>query len=152
MRRLAQVVSGRRTKWLVLATWILLLFAVAPLGAKLADETVDDTESFLPSSAESTEVVRLLDRRFESGQTANGLIVYERNGGLTAADRARAARDAQRVDGAIPVTEAPGRPVVSRSGDVALVTLSVPQDYDKLADWGKEVKDLVGERHGKLRT
>jgi putative drug exporter of the RND superfamily len=119
---------------------------------KLADETVDDTESFLPSSAESTEVVRLLDQEFESGQTSNGLIVYERPGGLTPADAARARRDARRVARAIPVTERPEGPVVSRSGDVALVTLTVPEDYDKLADWGKEVKDRVGERHGGLRV
>ena len=32
-----------------------------PLGAKLADETQDDTASFLPESAESTEVVQILD-------------------------------------------------------------------------------------------
>jgi len=152
MRTLAEIVAGRRTKWLVLATWVLLLVALPPLGSKLAEETVDDTESFLPASAESTEVVRLLDQRFESGQSSNGLIVYERRGGLTAADRARAARDARRVARAIPVNEPPGMPVVSKSGDVALVTLSVPEDYDKLADWGKEAKDLVGERHGELRV
>jgi RND superfamily putative drug exporter len=150
MRRLAQIVAGRRTKWLVIATWLVLVFTLAPLGGKLADETVDDTESFLPSSAESTEVVRLLGERFESGETANGIVVYERPGGLTPADRARAAADARRIARAVPVTEQPGRPVVSRSGDVALVTVSVPQNYDKLADWGKDVKDLVGERHGNL--
>jgi putative drug exporter of the RND superfamily len=152
MRKLADIVAGRRTKWLVLVTWLLLLVALAPLGGKLADETVDDTESFLPASAESTEVVRLLDERFESGQTSNGLIVYERPSGLRSADLARARRDARRVARAIPVTERPKGPVVSRSGDVALVTLRVPEDYDKLADWGKEVKDLVGEGRGGLRT
>ena len=43
------------------AFWIVLAFAFSPLGAKLADETQDDTASFLPESAESTEVVELLD-------------------------------------------------------------------------------------------
>jgi putative drug exporter of the RND superfamily len=152
MRRLAEIVAGRRTKWLVLAGWLVLLIGLAPLGGKLADETVDDTESFLPASAESTEVVRLLDEEFKSGQTSNGLLVYERPGGLTQADIARARRDARRVARAIRVTERPQGPVVSRSGDVALVTLTVPEDYDKLADWGKQVKDLVGERHDGLRV
>jgi RND superfamily putative drug exporter len=152
MRRLARIVAGRRTKWLVIGVWLILLFALAPLGAKLGDETVDDTESFLPKSAESTEVVRLLGSEFESGETANGILVYERPGGLTAADRARAARDGQRVARALPVTGKPTGPVVSRNGEVALVTISVPQNYDKLGDWGKEAKDLVGERHGELRT
>ena len=58
---LASFVTGRRTKWVVLAFWIVLAFAFSPLGAKLADETQDDTASFLPESAESTEVVELLD-------------------------------------------------------------------------------------------
>jgi putative drug exporter of the RND superfamily len=59
MRRLAEIVAGRRTKWLVLLGWFVLLLGLAPLGSKLADETVDDTESFLPSSAESTESASL---------------------------------------------------------------------------------------------
>jgi putative drug exporter of the RND superfamily len=152
MRRLAQIVAGRRSKWLVIGVWLILLFALAPLGGKLADETVDDTESFLPKSAESTEVVRLLGSEFESGETANGILVYERTGGLTGADRDHAAEDAQRVARAIPVTSEPTGPVTSRNGEVALVTVSVPQNYDKLADWGKEVKELVGEGEGGLKV
>ena len=52
-----------------------------PLGAKLGDETQDDTTSFLPASAESTDVVKILDEDFASGETTQGLIVYQRDGG-----------------------------------------------------------------------
>ena len=38
--------------------------ALMPLGSKLSDETKDDTASYLPESAESTEVVNILDREF----------------------------------------------------------------------------------------
>ena len=58
MSALASFVAGRRGKWVVLAIWIVAFAAMAPLGGKLADETQDDTQSFLPESAESTEVVR----------------------------------------------------------------------------------------------
>ena len=44
MSILASVVTGRRTKWVVLVLWILVLLVMQPLGAKLADETTDDTE------------------------------------------------------------------------------------------------------------
>jgi putative drug exporter of the RND superfamily len=71
-------VSGRRTKWLTVVAWIVLLVALSPLSRQLADETNDETQSFLPDSAESTEVVRLLDEEFEGGQTVNGLLIYER--------------------------------------------------------------------------
>src|SRR5215211_2037315 len=97
MARLAAVVAGRRTKWLVILAWIVAVAALSPLGAKLADVTTDDTESFLPANAESTEVQRLLKDRFPGGETSSGLIVYRRAGGLTAADRVRIRRDARAV-------------------------------------------------------
>jgi putative drug exporter of the RND superfamily len=78
VRALASFVSGRRTKWFVVVAWIVLLAALSSLGRQLADETNDETQSFLPDSAESTEVVRLLGEEFEGGQTVNGLLTYER--------------------------------------------------------------------------
>jgi len=146
------LVSGRRTKWLVLGAWVVLLLALAPLDGKLADETTDDTQSFLPASAESTEVVRLLDTKFKGGQTARGLLVYERRGGLSAADLQKIRRDAQRVARAVPLTQPPTRPLISRDRTVALTVLSVPENYDKLADWGKEVRDIVGRGRAGLHV
>jgi RND superfamily putative drug exporter len=147
----AAFVAGRRTKWLVIAGWLALVVALAPLGGKLADKTNDDTQSFLPASAESTEVVKLLDEEFESGQTVDGLLVYQRKGGLTPADRLRMRRDARRAAAVVPVTKRPGPPVVARNGEVGIVTLTLPDDNDKLGDWGKQVKDVVGEGSGGLR-
>ena len=105
MSALASFVTGRRTKWLVIVVWIVAVFALSPLGGKLADATRDETASFLPAGAESTRVQELLKDRFPGGETTIGLIVYKRDGGLTEADRAKIARDAQRVDDAIPVTQ-----------------------------------------------
>src|SRR5690349_12241225 len=100
MGRLAGIVAGRRSKWVVIVAWVIAVAVLAPLGAKLADVTTDETTAFLPASAESTEVQRVLKERFPGGETASGLIVYQRDGGLTAADRARIARDAKAVDAA----------------------------------------------------
>ena len=98
MSALASFVAGRRTKWLTVAIWIVLVVALAPLGAKLADETQDDTTSFLPESAESTEVVEILDEEFGSGETTQGLIVYHRDSGLTEADKEKIAADAEALE------------------------------------------------------
>ena len=87
---LASFVTGRRTKWVVLAIWIVAFVALMPLGAKLADETEDDTASFLPESAESTEVVELLDSEFSEGETTQGLIDLPARG---RADRGRQGED-----------------------------------------------------------
>jgi putative drug exporter of the RND superfamily len=45
---LASFVSGRRTKWAVLAIWLVAAFAMGSVGSKLADVTTDETASFLP--------------------------------------------------------------------------------------------------------
>src|SRR3954447_18461822 len=113
MRTLAAFVSGRRTKWIVPAVWLLLLVVFLPLGAKLTDETKDETSSFLPASAESTEVNHLLKDRFASGQTVNGIIVYRRSTGLTAADRRKILSDASRAQSELPLI---GKPAVAFQG------------------------------------
>jgi putative drug exporter of the RND superfamily len=157
--RLASIVAGRRGKWLVLVSWVVLLVVFSPLGAKLADVTRDDTESFLPENAESTEVVRLLEDEFPEGETATGLIVYQREGGLTREDREKIRRDAFLVSSQVPVTRPPAVPflpgsppgLVSPDGSVAYTVIAVPSDFDELGDWGKEVKDATGEGSGGLK-
>src|SRR3954452_2018859 len=109
MRSLAKFVAGRRGKWIVLAAWLVLLLVFAPLGSKLSGKTNDQTASFLPKNAESTRVLNLLESEFPGGETDNGLIVYRRPGGLTAADKRKMVDDAQRIRVAVPVV---GRPVV----------------------------------------
>ena len=58
--------------------------------------------SFLPEERRFTRVQELLKNRFLGGETSIGLIVYKREGGLTEGDKAKIARDAERVDDAIP--------------------------------------------------
>jgi putative drug exporter of the RND superfamily len=163
LRRLARVVAGRRAKWAVVAFWILLAVALGPIGSKLGDETQDDTTSFLPESAESTEVVRILDDDFESGETTQGLIVYERDGGLTEADKAKIAQDARALndlpEDELPLTVPPEVPfaagsppdLVSPDGDLAYTVLTVPTDFEKQADWGEAVRDTTGDQAGGMR-
>src|SRR5215210_4252687 len=95
MSAFASFVTGHRTKWVVLALWVVAVVIMMPLGSKLADETEDDTASFLPESAESTEVVEILDNEFDEGETTQGLVIYKRDGGLTEADQERIASDAE---------------------------------------------------------
>lgn len=151
MARLAKFVSGRRTKWLVPVLWLLLVAGVAPLGSKLQDELTDDTESFLPGSAESTDVVRLLGNRFDNGKSANGLVIYQRRGGLTEADKSKIEQDGGRAGrdlGVIakPVTPfAPNAPpeLVSEDGSLAYSIFTFPDDFDKLGKTGEKLRDIA---------
>ncbi len=160
MSALASFVTGRRTKWVVIVLWIVGVIALSPLGSKLADATSDETASFLPADAESTQVQELLKERFPGGETTIGLIVYRREGGLTEADRERIAQDAARVDDTIPVTQPaqvpfqPGAPpgLVSENGDAAYTVVTVPLDFDKVADWGEESRETIGGGGGGLEV
>ena len=153
----ASFVSGRRGKWVVLAIWIVAFAVMTPLGSKLQDETKDDTASFLPESAQSTRVVELLDSKFPNQETSQGLIVYQRDGGLTEADKAKIAADAKKLEDLphdeLPLVAPPTQPfasgapgdLVSADGSLAYTVLVVPTDYDNLDDWGKLVRETTGE-------
>jgi putative drug exporter of the RND superfamily len=162
VRALASIVTGRRGKWLVLVAWVIVFAALMPLGSQLSDETTDDTASYLPQSAESTEVVEILDSQFPNGETTFGLVVYDNPDGLTAADKRKIAADAaeiRRAGDEIPLTRPPTVPfargapsdLVSANGEVAYTVLTVPTNFDQSADWGKAVRDITGEEAGGMR-
>jgi RND superfamily putative drug exporter len=163
LRRFASIVTGRRAKWVVLAVWLVVVFAAFPLGSKLSDQTTDSTESFLPSSAESTEVVRKLEHDFPQGQTDTGIVVYRNSQGLTAADRQRIAADAQAIQAAgkdkIDLVEPPAVPftestqaLVSKNGQVATMVLTTPTNFDKEGDWGNNVRDITDKNTGDMQV
>src|ERR1700733_334884 len=107
-RALARVPSGRRTKWLVLVFWLLVVAVLGPLAGKLTNAEKNDASAWLPAKAESTQVVNL-QAAFQSPNIFTGVVVYSRPGGLTAADRAKAAADARAFAGVRGV--APGQVV-----------------------------------------
>jgi putative drug exporter of the RND superfamily len=147
----------------IVALWLAVMVAVFPLGQKLSDETTDSTESFLPASAESTEVVRKLERDFPQGQTDTGIVVYRNSHGLTPADRAKIAADARAIQAAgkqkVDLVEPPAVPftgntqaLVSKNGEVATMVLTTPTDFDKEGDWGKAVRDITDENTGDMQV
>jgi RND superfamily putative drug exporter len=150
--RLARFVTGRRTKFVVIGLWILLAAAMSGPAAKLQDATTDDFASALPDEAESTEVQTLLRERFPGGETANGLVVYRRAGGLTDQDKAKIARDAERIRDSIRLKAPPATPfapgvrseLVSPRGDAAYTVLTTDMDFQKAGERGEKVREIVG--------
>ena len=80
--------AGRRARWVILAVWLVAAAALGSFQAKLQDATTNDPASFLPASSESTQVLHLLQDRFRNGRTTPALLVWQREDGLTARDRA----------------------------------------------------------------
>jgi RND superfamily putative drug exporter len=124
-RTLATLPGGRRTKFAVVGVWILIAMAIGPLSGKFEDAQQNDPADYLPSSAESVKTLEGLES-FPSGDVADALTVFHREGGLTPADRAaiaetRSSINAERREG-VGVT---GRPAFSENGDTALLSTPI---------------------------
>ncbi len=92
---IVRVPGGRRTKWIVLVFWLIVVAVAGPLSGKLMGAEKNDAKAWLPASAESTKVLDL-QSKFQSPNVFAAVVVYDRASGLTAADRAKAAADARR--------------------------------------------------------
>ncbi|WP_371672766.1 MMPL family transporter [Streptomyces sp. NBC_00289] len=88
-------VTGHRSKWLIVALWLVVLVVAAPLAQKLTDAQDNDAASWLPGSAESTQVLQTADG-FRPEQIP-AVVVYAREGGLTVQDRRQIAEDAAQI-------------------------------------------------------
>ncbi|MGP3948643.1 MMPL family transporter [Streptomyces sp. 7N604] len=153
-RGVAWLVCGRRSKWLVLLLWLVAIFALAPLAQKLSSAQDNDATSWLPGSAESTQVLGLSeDFRPE---TMPAVVIYARESGLTAADRAAIAEDAAELKGlsahGIRGEEARG-PLYNRPDDprAALIYLPVTVDeegWERLSKAVDDIRETVGSGGG----
>jgi putative drug exporter of the RND superfamily len=125
VRILTKIVAGRRAKWLVLVFWLIVLVAAGSLAGKLNGAEKNDSSAWLPSAAESTQVLNLWER-IQSPNVFPAVVVYDRSGGLTAADKAKAQADSSRFRGVAGVV--PGQiygPFVSRDDQAIETTASV---------------------------
>jgi putative drug exporter of the RND superfamily len=116
IRTMVGVPAGRRTKYLVLLFWVVVVFAAGPLSGKLTGAEKNDAQSWLPPKAESTQVLALRSH-FVSPNVFPAVVVYDRPGGVTSADRAKAAADAARFAGVAGVVHGQvAGPFVARDG------------------------------------
>lgn len=80
--------AGRRAKWIVFALWILGIFiAAGPAGLpeKFTEAEDNESTSFLPGDAESTDALEATEQ-LQDGELAPTVIVYRRATGLTPKD------------------------------------------------------------------
>src|SRR5690348_14345130 len=128
MSRLKSVVSipaGRRTKWLVLVFWIVVVALAGPLSGKLTGAEKNDAQSWLPPKAESTQVLALRSK-VVSPNVYPAVVVYDRPGGLTAADKAKAAADARSFAAVAGVVQGQvAGPFVARDGQAIETVVQV---------------------------
>ena len=93
-RSAASIICGPRTKYLILAFWLVVMVAAVAFAPKIEDQANDELSSWLPGSAESTQAIEA-SQAFASPNMLPAVVVYEREGSITPADREAAAVDAE---------------------------------------------------------
>jgi putative drug exporter of the RND superfamily len=93
--RIAALPCGRRTKYVVLVFWVIVIGLTGSLAGKLMGAEKNDASAYLPASAESTQELNL-QSKFVVKNLNPAVVVYTRPSGLTPADLRKAAADARR--------------------------------------------------------
>ena len=161
MAKLLQLPAGRTAKFTILAVCLVGLFVSfgANLPGKYSDAENNESTSFLPGGKESTEVLRISEE-LTGGEQAPIVIVYRREGGLSADDEARVAADRDELNAAIEANEddvyravAPfAEPRPSESGDAALLVGNITGDGDgdTILDPIDDIRERVSDPGGGL--
>lgn len=155
MTRLFTFPAGRRSKWVVLGLWLVALMAIlgTNLPGKFADAEKNESRSFLPGDAESTKALDITED-LQSGEQAPTVIVYRRDGGLTAADKAQIASDLNELNAldfrnttpfGNPEGDDAGPFQLSEDGTTALIANSITGDgeADTLLDPVDRYREIV---------
>ncbi|WP_062649462.1 MMPL family transporter [Streptomyces maremycinicus] len=143
--------KGRRSAipWVVLALWVGVLALASPFAAKLADVQHDRITDYLPASADSTKVARLQEQ-LPGGESTELVLVYHRDGGLTAADRTTARQQVARVAGDHALTGTP-RGVPSADGTTLMYPVATNEpgtDEEKRDAFVEDVRAVAHSQGG----
>ncbi len=149
-QQIAGLLTGRITKWVVLAFWIVVIGIAAPFAAKLTDVQNNETASWLPETAESTKALGKLEA-FRDPNAIPTVIVYERNDGLSEQDLAAAAAQAKEFAQLDGVEGDVLGPIPSEDGQAAqtLVTFNLGVNgFAEMPDRVEQIRDIAAEADG----
>ncbi|WBB64666.1 MMPL family transporter [Streptomyces sp. WMMC500] len=125
--------------------WVAILALALPFGGKLGDASRDRPVDYLPGSADSTQVSQLAEE-MPGGDTLDGILVYQRDGGVTAADRTLAAEHAGDLAGRYELArDRTPQAVPSEDGTTLMVPFSVVglPDEDAQMEAVEEIREQV---------
>src|ERR1044072_2546889 len=124
---IAGKLTGKYTKWFVLVGIVIVFMIFGGFAGKLTDVQDNQTENWLPASAESTKAIKKLNA-FQDEYDISSTVVYYKASGLTSEDLAAIDEQAAEIDdldgltGEVlsPGTADPdGAPFLSEYGQVA---------------------------------
>ena len=82
-RQIAGKLTGRVTKWIVLAFWIIAVVVLGSFAGKLTEVQNNEASSWLPGNAESTLALEKMEP-FQDPNAIPTTVVYEKKSGLHA--------------------------------------------------------------------
>ncbi|MFS8197066.1 MMPL family transporter [Streptomyces sp. CWNU-52B] len=125
----------RAVPWAVLGLWVAVLALVGPFAAKLADVQHDRVTDYLPASADSTQVAEI-QQELPGGESTELVLVYHRDGRLSAADRTTAAGQVEEIAGKHELVGGTPEGVPSDDGTTLMypVVSNEPGTDEKLRD------------------
>ncbi|MGY1397189.1 MMPL family transporter [Streptomyces coelicolor] len=142
--------QGRRAvPWAVAGLWVVALVLLLPLAGKFADVQQNRAVDYLPAGADSTQVARVQDE-LPGGESTDLVVVYHRDGGLTAADRETAAAQIAEVERDFELSDVP-RGVPSADGGTLMYPVSSTrpgQDEEAQLAFVDGVRETVGGTGG----
>jgi len=134
---LLNLITGRRSRFLVALLFILVAGGLSSQAGKLEEVQKSDLAEFLPGEAESVEALNAA-REFPSGQVSPAVVVIEREQGLTGEDR-EALEGLRELELPLASPEAP-EPVY-RDGAGLLALPLQGQDSDVVAEAVERLRD-----------
>src|SRR3954452_13371933 len=145
--RLLTLPAGRTAKWIVLIVVVLIYGGLGSQGGKLEGAQKKESSWWLPADAESVKALDAV-KRFPGGELAPAVVVYERRGGLTAADKARIGDTVTKLNAnRLPLVLEAQPPVFSPNGASALVVQPV-QPGDGSGDAFQNAVQSIRDRSG----
>ncbi|MFC8080019.1 MMPL family transporter [Streptomyces sp. NPDC057307] len=142
LRKLAALPSGRVGKWVVIALWAVVLVPALMLAGKLGDAEENDNSAWLPGNAEATAVVERAQKLMPA-DSVPAIVIYDRAGGVTDADLAKAQADAEAFRSIENVVGPPQEPVKSQDGEAIQTIVQVHKDQSGWEGLGKVVDAMT---------
>jgi RND superfamily putative drug exporter len=147
MRTALTFPAGKRARFAVVGIWLIAIAAIlgAKLPGKFADAENNESSSYLPGDAESTLALERTEA-LTDGEQAGIVIVYQRQGGLSAADRERLEADLGTLNAEVEGVSAPfqvGAESADGGGVLVLSSITATGEAENILDPITEIRDLV---------
>ncbi len=144
-RQIAGKLTGKVTKWIVLAFWIVAVVVLGSFAGKLTEVQDNQASSWLPGNAESTKALAKLTP-FQDPDSIPTTVVYSKKSGLSPADLEKLTQQAGQLQEMDHVVGKVIGPIPSKDMQAAqtVVTFNVGSDgWNKMPGIGDDIHKIA---------